>query len=70
MTAHSYVRHDPLLAPDGLLLHAHVLSCRRALGRTFTLQCLGERVHDLIGPRMFTTAFAVAALLALFSGST
>lgn len=53
---------------DGLSLVAHVQACDRARGRTFALRCVGESVHAVLGPRLFTTVFAAAALMALLAG--
>jgi hypothetical protein len=53
---------------DLLGLGAHVRACNLALGRTFRLRCAGERLHDLLGPRFFTTVFAATALLTLLAG--
>jgi hypothetical protein len=53
---------------DGLALGAHVRACDEARGRTFALRCIGERLHDLLGPRFFTTVFAATLLLTLLAG--
>ena len=53
---------------DGLALGAHVRACDQARGRAFALRCVGERVHDLLGPRFFTTVFAATLLLTLLAG--
>jgi hypothetical protein len=57
-----------LAASDGPSLGTHVLACARARGRTFALRCLGERVHNVVGPRVVSTVFAAAALIGLLSG--
>ena len=54
--------------PDGLALGAHARACARALERTFVLRCAGERLHDLFGPRLFTTVFGATVLLVLLAG--
>ena len=53
---------------DGLLLGAHVRDCHRARERGFALRCLAERLHQVLGPRFFTTVFGAAALLTLLAG--
>jgi hypothetical protein len=53
--------------PYGLALGSHLLACAQARGRTFGLQCLGERLHELVGPRFCTTLFAAAAVLTLLA---
>jgi hypothetical protein len=68
MNVNSYASPALQLArplPDGAALGAHVLACGRARGRAFALRCMGERLHDLVAPRLVTTIFAAAALLAL-----
>lgn len=50
-------------------LGAHVRECDRARSRGFFLQCLGERLHDVLGPRFFTTVFGATVLMTLLAGS-
>jgi hypothetical protein len=58
----------PCINPDSLSLGAHVRACNRARGRGFALQCVGERVHAVLGPRLVTTVLAATTLLALLAG--
>jgi hypothetical protein len=51
--------------PDGLGLVAHVRACEQALGRTFGLRCVAERLHEWLGPRLCTMVFGVTALMVL-----
>lgn len=51
--------------PDGLGLAAHVCACERALGRTFALRCVAERLHEWLGPRLCTMVFGATALMLL-----
>ena len=50
---------------DSPSLGAHLRDCRRAQGCGFGLQCVGERVDGVLGPRLVTTVFAAATLIAL-----
>jgi len=58
----------PLTPLDGLSLGAHVQACDRARGRAFMLHVVGERLHAVLGPRLFTTVFAATALMSLLAG--
>jgi hypothetical protein len=58
----------PQAPMDGLSLGAHVRACDRARGRTFMLRCVGERLHAVLGPRLFTTVFAATVLMSLLAG--
>lgn len=48
-------------------LRSHLVECRRNGGAAQRLRCLGERVHGVLAPRLFTTV--VAASLVLMAGS-
>lgn len=48
-------------------LGGHVRACERARSGAFTLQCLAEQVHEVLGPRMVTTVMAATALMALLA---
>ena len=50
---------------DSLALGAHIRDCRRVQGHAFGLQCVGEQVHGVLGPRLVTTVLAAATLIAL-----
>lgn len=64
--SHSLVPSRPA-HPDEPALGAHVLACDRARGWGFALRCAGERVHELLGPRLFTTVFAATMVLVLLA---
>lgn len=69
MTHASYAASElPAAWHDGPSLADHVRTCEAALGRTFALRCVGERLHLLLSPRFFTTVFAAIALMALLAG--
>ena len=46
-------------------LRHHLLECEQARGRLFSLYRLGERIHQLIAPRLYTTAIAGSAIIYL-----
>ena len=48
-------------------LPGHLHACKRAQGRSFGLQCMGERLHAMLAPRLITTFALVAALLGVLS---
>ena len=50
---------------ESLALHAHLCDCRRVQGLAFGLQCLGEQLHGVLGPRPVTTVLAAVTLIAL-----
>lgn len=62
------IRLAPAFDPVRKALGDHVRACQRAQGRAFGLRCLGEVVHGLLGPRLFTTVFGAAALMTLLAG--
>lgn len=68
MNAHTLKSRMPSFDAHGPSLRAHVRDCDRARGRGFFLRCLGERLHDLLAPRFFTTVFGATVLMTLLAG--
>jgi hypothetical protein len=69
MTHASYAAPElPAAWHDGPSLSDHVRACQAALGRSFAVRCVGERLHLLLSPRFFTTVFAAVALISLLAG--
>jgi hypothetical protein len=48
-------------------LGAHLRECKQARGRLFWVYRLGERLHQTVAPRLYTTALSAAAALYLVS---
>ncbi|MFI4930788.1 MAG: hypothetical protein ACHP83_11150 [Burkholderiales bacterium] len=49
------------------VLGDHLDSCKRSLGRWFTLQCAAERMNRFVASRFVTTLTVVALLVGLIS---
>ena len=66
VTSHPQATVPPFPShPDGLGLAAHVRACDRALGRTFALRCVAERLHEWLGPRLCTMVLGATAIMLL-----
>jgi hypothetical protein len=48
-------------------LGSHLRECKQARGRLFWVYRFGERLHQTVAPRLYTTAFSAAAALYLVS---
>jgi hypothetical protein len=48
----------------------HLRECEQARGRLFSIYRLSERIHQLVAPRLYTTALASGALIYLASAWT
>jgi hypothetical protein len=70
MNASTLIDSRSLLSSDadGLALGAHVRDCDRSREPAFALYCIAERLHQVIGPRFFTTVFAAAIFMTLLAG--
>lgn len=65
-TACSTLRHTPY-GIDITGLRGHLHACKRAQGRSFGLQCVGERMHAMLAPRLITIFAVIAVLLGVLS---